>query len=149
MKKNNIITGLAFILLVTVVILQINIRQEQQTNLNQTKQLGERIQEYSSDSFWISKLARYELTKFDNIPYIVLEDQSYMMALREEMLEEKEAVKAITREIILLKHDYLDELDALKEYQVIDYILNNRTLQEDHTSLIKSYLIPYYDEDRI
>lgn len=147
MKKDNLLTWTIFAFLTTVMLLLINTGQEQQINLEYNQQLEKKIEEYSSDSFWVGKLARYELRKFKHIPLILLEDRSYMMSIRGEMLEESEAVAIITKEITRLKLDYLDQLDLFNQYQVIDYILNNATPEEDHTDLIKSYLLEYYSRE--
>ena len=147
MKKDNLLTWTIFAFLTTVMLLLINTGQEQQINLEYNQQLEKKIETYSSDSFWVDKLARYELRKFKHIPLILLEDRSYMMSIRGEMLEESEAVAIITKEITRLKLDYLDQLDLFNQYQVIDYILNNATPEEDHTDLIKSYLLEYYSRE--
>ena len=147
MKKDNLLTWTIFAFLTTVMLLLINTGQEQQINLEYNQQLEKKIETYSSDSFWVDKLARYELRKFKHIPLILLEDRSYMMSIRGEMLEESEAVAIIAKEITRLKLDYLDQLDLFNQYQVIDYILNNATPEEDHTDLIKSYLLEYYSRE--
>ena len=147
MKKNNLLTWTIFALLTTVMLLLINTGQEQQINLEYNQRLEKKIEEYSSDSFWVDKLARYELRKFKHIPLTLLEDRSYMMSIRGEMLEESEAVAIIAKEITRAKLDYLDQLDLFNQYQVIDYILNNATPEEDHTDLIRSYLLEYYSQE--
>ena len=145
MKKDNLLTWTIFAFLTIVMVLLVNTGQEQQINLEYSERLEKKIEEYSSDSFWVDKLARYELRKFKHIPLVLLEDRSYMMSIRGEMLEESEAVAMIAKEITRLKLDYLDQLDLFNQYQVIDYILNNATPEEDHTGLIRSYLLEYYN----
>src|SRR6056300_14039 len=133
MKKDNLLTWTVFVFLTIVMVLLVNTGQEQQINLEYSERLEKKIEEYSSDSFWVDKLARYELRKFKHIPLVLLEDRSYMMSIRGEMLEESEAVAMIAKEITRIKLDYLDQLHLFNQYQVIDYILSNTTHEEDHT----------------
>lgn len=77
------------------------------------------------DSTWLTQLCIYELNKYHHIANMVLEDKEFMRDISENM-DKEEALITIRKEIKNVEIQYLDNLHMWGEYNIINYILDNR-----------------------
>ncbi len=88
------------------------------------------------DSTWLTQLCIYELNKYHNIANMVLEDKEFMREINENM-DRNEALITIREEIKNVETQYLDHLHMWGEYNIINYILDNRDTTKTDEILAK------------
>ena len=88
------------------------------------------------DSTWLTQLCIYELNKYHNIANMVLEDKEFMRDISENM-DKEEALITIRDEIKNVEAQYLDDLHMWGEYNIINYILDNRDTTKTNEILAK------------